>query len=827
MTLLDGYRVLDLSDSRGLMAGRILADLGAEVVQVEPAEGSSARSAEPLAGETSYLWRALAANRRAIALDLVDEVGRDQLRALVERADVLIDSRAPAGLARAGLDWPDLEQLNDRLVFLSLTPFGRTGPKAGYADSDLVLWAAGGPLEPHREGDRPPVRPSIPQAYLLAAADGAAGVLLALIARETTGRGQLVDVSVQACLPSTTLGSALSHVLKDDREATDPGMEFVRRVDRSGSGSASLSATRKWEVLDGLVEFHIGMGPAAGNFSGNFFRWMLAEGEQVQKWVDLDWRLVADRIESGEFTDEQVEEARGAIRHFLAGKTKAEVLEAAVRYKLLSVPIFTTKDLAASVQLAARDFYQEVGKGNQAARLPGQPSKVSPAAFSIIRSAPRLGQHTEEVLAEWAAASVAPDRPSEGGPAETTPLAGLKVLDLTWVVAGPVMTRALADFGATVVRLESSKKVETARFMPPFIDGVVNPERSGLYQTWNVGKFGVTVNLQTEEGREIVRDLARWADVVLESFSPGTMDRWGLGYETLSKGRDDLIMVSTSLNGQSGPMAKLAGFGNLGAALSGFQEVVGWADRLPLGPYGPYTDFVGPRLGLATLLGCLLRRRRTGQGGYIDISQVESGVYFQAPELAEYFDNGRVAQRIGNRDRALVPHGVYRAADEEIGGRRVERFVAIAVTDEDAWPGFAEWLGRGDLAADPALASAQGRRSIEDELDRAIEAATRARTAAQCERELQQLGVAAHLAASARDLAADEQLAHRGHLVTLAHPEFGEVVVEAPRYQLSATPGRVERAAPTMGQDNRRVFTEIAGYTEERIAELEQGGVLA
>jgi crotonobetainyl-CoA:carnitine CoA-transferase CaiB-like acyl-CoA transferase len=271
-------------------------------------------------------------------------------------------------------------------------------------------------------------------------------------------------------------------------------------------------------------------------------------------------------------------------------------------------------------------------------------------------------------------------------------------------------------------------------------------------------------------------------------------------------------------------MARLAGFGNVGAALSGFQAVVGWPDRPPLGPYGPYTDYVGPRFSLAVLLAALDERRRTGRGCYIDVSQVEAGVFVQSAEIADNAANGTVAARLGNADREFAPHGVYRTRPDEAGG--ADRFVAVAVTTDEQWRALAGAIDRPDLRDDPDLAGARGRRTRSGELDAAITDWTRRRAAADAERDLQAVGVPAHRSASSRDFCTDPQLRHRGHLVELPHPRHGTTTVEGPRYLLSDTPGRVERAAPTFGQDNRQVLVDLLGYSAERFAELDEAGVL-
>jgi crotonobetainyl-CoA:carnitine CoA-transferase CaiB-like acyl-CoA transferase len=398
-------------------------------------------------------------------------------------------------------------------------------------------------------------------------------------------------------------------------------------------------------------------------------------------------------------------------------------------------------------------------------------------------------------------------------------LAGLKVLDLSWVVAGPLIGRTLSDFGATVVRVESSTRVETARLMQPFYGGVPDKENSALFGNCNAGKFGMTLDLKSDDGRQVVRDLALWADVVVESFSPGQMARWGLDYASLSAEKPSLIMLSTSIAGQTGHWSKLAGFGNVGSSISGFQNLVGAAEGLPWGPFGPYTDYVGPRIGLVTLLAAIENCRRTGQGRYIDVAQVEAGVFFLSPQIAHHGVDGTVAWRRGNRDEVLAPHGVYPAQDED--GQA--RFVAVAVRTDDEWLRLAEVLGLGDR---PDLATAGGRRAAAGELDDVLAAWTRDRTAAAVEAELQGIGVPAHVAASSADFVGDPQLVHRGHVVALDDPRHGTAFVEGPRYLLSETPGRVPRPAPTLGRDNETVLRDVLGYSDDRIRALTEGSVL-
>ncbi|HEU0102408.1 MAG TPA: CoA transferase [Mycobacteriales bacterium] len=399
------YRVLDLADARGLLAGRMLADLGADVVLVEPPDGSPARRHPPLVGagvaQRSAYWEALAANRRGIVADLTAPAGRDRLRSLARHADVLIDSRGPGVLDAAGLSYEQLRELNPALVHVTITAFGRSGPKRDYAETDLVVWAAGGPLDPNRDGDLPPVRISADQAYLHAGADAAAGALMALTARRRTGRGQHVDVSAQASLGVATLGRILAAAAGDEAPEWEPKVA----IDQSGSGAGTRRS--KWEVRDGLVELHLAMGPAAGSFTNAFFAWMKEEGELPEDLAAWDWRALPAQLRSGERTPADLDRVRTLVAAFLAGRTKDEVTAAALRRRLLCVGISDPADLATSPHLAERGFFVEVGEGERRVRLPGPFARMPAGAFAHTRPAPLLGEHDDEVDGEWLRATLA------------------------------------------------------------------------------------------------------------------------------------------------------------------------------------------------------------------------------------------------------------------------------------------------------------------------------------------------------------------------------------------------------------------------------------
>lgn len=819
--MLDGIRVLALTDERGLLAGRLLADLGADVVLVEPPEGSRGRAAAPsVDGAGSLVWQTYAAGQRSIVVELGDDAAREDLRALAERADVVVTSWSRADLERWGLDPAELRRRSERLVVATVTGFGWDGPKSEYADADLVVWAAGGPLGPHRDGDRPPVRPSVPQAFLHAGADAVVGVLLALAERDHSGLGQHVDVSAQVSLGQATLARILADAVGDDNPAFQ--QTPTARADRSGSGAATPNAHKKWAVRDGLVELHLSMGPAAGAFTNRLFAWVAEAGELPADIAEWDWRTVPDRIAEGDLDPAELDRARAAVRAFLSTQTKADVLQAALERRLLSIPIFDVADVLTSPQLVARGFFADVELADGSTlSIPGSFAAVTGGESPRVRGrAPLLGEHDVEVRREW----MAEQTPVAALPHDVQrqlPLEGVRVIDLSWVVAGPLIGRTLADFGADVIRVESSTRLDTARMMQPFHGGTPDREGSALYGTCNAGKRGMTLDLTDPAGQQIVRELVATADVVLASFAPGQLARWGLSPEELRRDRPDLIVLSTSIAGESGPWAGLAGFGNVGSSLSGVQLLVGWPDALPFGPFGPYTDYIGPRMSLVTLLAALRRRRENGLGCLIDVAQMESGAFFLGPQLAQYSLDGTVAARRGNADEQHAPHGVYPA----LAGGGHDRFVAIAVTDDDQWSALADEIGRPDLRDRADLADARGRRAAADELDAAVKAWTAQRDADEIEQMLQRVGVPAHIAVLQDDYVRDAQLAYRGHLVELPHDLHGTTTVEGARVRLVDTPGGPRAAAPTLGEHTREILAEL-GHPTDRVDEWERTGVL-
>lgn len=815
--MLEPYRVLDLTDERGLLCGQILADLGADVLQIEPPGGSPARRLGPFAGDVphpdrSLVWWAYARNKRSVTLDVASPAGRERLLELARTAHFLIESAPPGVRAAQRLAYPDLAAVNPALVYVSITPFGQRGPRAGWAASDLVVWAAGGPLVLTGDADRPPVRLPIAQAFLHASADAAVGALIAHHERQRTGRGQHVDVSAQQSVALATQ----SYILCDA-----VGHPPVQRA-AGGLVNGPLRLQLLFPARDGHVAITLLFGSAIGPFTRRLMEWIYEEGGCDAATRDKDWLGYADLLLSGAEPLAEFERVKATVAAFTRTKTKAELLEAALARELLIAPVTTIDEVLASPQLAARDYWQDLPHPEHggSVRYPGAFARFGASPIRYHRRAPRVGEHTVEVLAE-------PARPAPAVPAARTAteppeaaLADVRILDFMWVMAGPAATRMLADYGAQIVRLESTRYVDTARTLAPFHGAQPGIENSAIFQNLNAGKRMLTLDVRTPVGRETVLDLVRWADVVTESFAPGRMRALGLDYETLRRVNPRLVMLSACLMGQTGPRAGFAGYGNLAAAISGFSNLGGWPDRAPAGPFSAYTDYVSPRFVALAVLAALEHRRQTGEGQYIDCSQAECALHFLAPALLDYVVNGRIAERCGNRDRDAVPHGVYPAAG-------TDQWVAIAVETDAHWHALCAALGRPELAHDPRYATAAARRAHEEALDALIAAWTSTRDRHEIALDLQRRGVPAYAVQNSPDLVRDPQLLARSHFHRIAHPIHGATTVEGSRFVLSRTPAEIRGPAPTYGADNDYVLREILGYDDDRITALVTSGALA
>ena len=812
--VLTPYRVLDLTDERGQLAGFILAQLGADVIAVEPPGGSTSRHRPPYAGGQPDPERALwhwSYNRgkRSVVVDLRTDEGLADLHRLAATADIVLDSGC------SGVDLAGLRARNPRLITVSVSAYGDDGPRADWPASELTVWASSGSLAITGDADRPPVRVSSPQGWLHAAGEAADATLVALWERERSGAGQHIAVSAQLAAMEATQSAVLADAI---------GGTASRRA--AGGGSfGGLEFRIVWPASDGHVTIAFLFGTSLGVFTRRLMEWVCEEGFCDEATRDKDWIQYAMLLDEGTESHEEYARVRNVVETFTASKTKQELLDAAIARKLLIAPINGMDDAAGSAQMAARGFWDDVDMGDgEQVRFPGAFVVSDRTDLATLARPPRLGEH-QALLAELpadakgasaeaspqtpAAQTPTPETPAAETPTDGLPLAGLKVVDFAWAVAGPLMTRFLADFGATVVRVESSTVVDVGRTVGPFVGDEADTENSAIYNNMAAGKLSIALDVAKPEGLEVVKDLVRWADVLTESFAPGVMERLGLGDDMLRELNPELIAIHSSIMGQTGPLASFAGIGTMGAAITGFYHLTGWSDRLPAGPFSAYTDYVAPRFGIAAVLAALDHRRRGGGGQILDFSQAEAASHFLSPALLEWFVNGEAVGRTGNDDPVAAPHGVYPAAAPD-------SWVAITATDDVMWSALAGLIGLEDLAG----LDTQERRARHEEIDAAIAEWSSGRDADEAAETLAAAGVAAYRVQNAPEALTDPQLSHLGHFVDVAHPTHGTTTVEGPRARLSRTPGRVTDSGPPIGFHAFEVLEGILGYDTDRISEI-------
>lgn len=395
---------------------------------------------------------------------------------------------------------------------------------------------------------------------------------------------------------------------------------------------------------------------------------------------------------------------------------------------------------------------------------------------------------------------------------------GIRILDFTWYGVGPVSIKYLADNGAEVVKVESNTRPDGLRLGPPWKDATPGINRSQFFASFNTSKKSITLDMSKDKARQIVRQLIPHFDVVAESFTPKTMRNWGLAYEDLRALRPDLIMLSTCMQGQTGPNAQYPGFGNLMASLCGFYYLSGYSEDEIGPPYGAYTDFIAPRFGAFALMGALEHRRKTGQGQHIDLSQYEAALHFLAPAIVDYFATGRVMKPQANHSERYAPHGAYRCRDAAD-----DRWVAIAVESDEQWQAMLQVLG--NPAGAERFATMLDRLEHAAELDEFIGGLVRDRVDTELTAELQAAGVAAYPVQNCMDLHADENLDAFDFWHWLDQKEVGPMPYEGLSYRMSRTPGE-QFAAPNIGQENNEIFGGLLGMSAAEIEQLEKEQVI-
>jgi crotonobetainyl-CoA:carnitine CoA-transferase CaiB-like acyl-CoA transferase len=803
---LAGTRVVDYTTGvAGAMASRLLADLGAEVLLVEPPAGRRLRALGPFAEDASTveariesggLHLALDAGKRSIVLDPALAADAERLRALGASADVLIEDAGPAAMAAIGLDATAALTVHPSLIYASHSPFGADGPYADRLSSEIVDYAMGGWMYFCGEPGKAPLLVPGHQAELHAGTQLATGALIALWEARHTGRGQRVEVT-------TFEASVSSHVFVIS-EWTQEGRVRGRlgtTVLPCADGDVLVTSINR-AVFALLDEPERASDPAIADPSG----WRAAQPEVLARLA----------VWAAELPREEI--YRRAQESRVTGLT----------------PIAMTAELLDSPQHAAREWWLPVEAptaGSPATapdetplRVPGSPWRMSRSAVGPRERAPRLGEHSEiattalEGERDGPSTAVSPPA-SDAADASTGPLAGLTVLEVTNAWAGPLAGQYFADLGADVVTVEAP----LAQFMRSwhFSGNQAWPrayDRGHGFNQLNRNKRGVGIDLTTEGGRDAFLRLADRADVIVENSSPRVFPRLGIGYEVLAARNPGVILASISGFGASGPYTDYRAAGSTMEATTSIVARTGYGAGQLQQTGSFHTDPIAGTSAVAATLAALIERERSGLGQHIEVSLFACGTLFSVEATMEHQLAGRASGPLANRSPHVAPQGAYRSAGDDC-------WLALACESDEQWAALCAAIGAHELAAaHPTLADRIGEH---DAIDAAIETWSSALDHQEAARRLQAAGIPAGPVLANWEIASDPHLYARDYWVDTVHPEVGFQRYEGQPWRLARSqPARRARPAPLFAQHNDEVLRGLAGLDATALADLRAAGAV-
>jgi crotonobetainyl-CoA:carnitine CoA-transferase CaiB-like acyl-CoA transferase len=814
-------QVLELCDDLpGAFCARQFAAWGAEVIVLEPPGGTPLRRAAPRVPDdggvpVSLLWEYVAANKRTTPIDPHDPAGRGRLRDLLVGADVLVTDWAPARLAAAGLDLDVLAGTLPGLVLVSVTPFGLWGPYAGYAGTDLVVQALSGMLSLNGLPERAPLKAAGNVVPFACGVSAFVGALAALYERGRSGRGQLVEV---ACLEAV---ASLLNLLRVEYTRTP----FVRR---GGSGPTMFPCRDGWIACNPGVD---------------------------RVWDDLLVALnIAEADVPAPLRTPAGRQDTAAVARFLAAHTAAryaaELFEVLGRLGVVAGLLRTPRRLLDDPHLQSRGFFRTLVHPRLGAlRFPGPPARLS--ATPMVDPRPVVQDEGGRIKKGDAGDAA---RRTSVHPASDGPLAGVHVVDLTQAWVGPYATMLLADLGADVIKVEAARRPDVWRSIGASdprtapTPGWARPEA----HPWNVSfltnsvtrnKRGLALDLDTEEGKTLLLRLVRRADLVMENYTPRVMDNFGLGYERLRAERPDLVMVSFSGYGRTGPYRDFKANGATIETIAGWVALFGYPDTPPMTMGNMQADPITGLQMAATALVALLHRDRTGQGQHLDGSMFEAAVGYIGEEILHAGVGGDVAEHRANRHPDMAPHGAFPGANDggrtenvgtaedtasAVAGRRSasDSWVAIAVRDD------ADWERLRAVAADAApwlqdarFATAAGRLAAVDELEERIGRWTARYPAEELMERLQAAGIPAGVVRPIERMVEDPHLLARRWFQSMTHPDTGTHRYNGFPWRFSRTPAVAVRPPPRIGEHSEAILVEELGLSEDEYRGLVARGI--
>lgn len=788
--LLDGVRVIEITDLRGALAGRALADLGADVVKVEPPGGDPGRMTAPFVGDRAGADRSIPflyrnANKRGLVLDLGAAAGRERLTAALAGADVLVENLSADARRAAGLEPAAVRARHPHLIHALIADFGTTGPRARWRLEALPAFAASGALFASGFPARPPCWLPGYAAHDCASVFAFVGVQAALLERARDGEGQTLEVSVQEAAMSGLNPWAIT---LEDYNRVYPMLPtaFPRNADgnylvlpvQDGFVRVLPGTTRQWRAFVALLG--------------------TPEALAGPEWENLIQRIMnADVI-------------RLVATECLAERRRAEAVAEGRRLGVPIGPVNTPEEFVAEAQTVERGFFRRTGfpfVGD--APFAAAPFVFSRTPVSVRRPAPAPGEGPDGTVFPPRAAIA---RGSGSQPAQPL-LAGLKVLSFGVVAVGPEVGWMLAEFGAEVVKVESRVKLDPLRAT------AFDAERINTAFTFNDehrGHRSLALDLATTEGRALALRLAGVADVVIENNRGGVVRSWGLDYDDVRRVRPDIIYLASQGYGRGGPLGETQAFGPMNSAFAGLNLLWNFPDApYPAGTSLNHPDHIVGKFAAGAILAALAHRQRTGEGQFIDMAQTEGAAFLAGEHYLEGPLTGHPARARGNAVAYACPHGVFPAAGSD-------RWIAIAVVDDGDWERLCRVVG---WTLEPALATLAQRLAAREALEARLAAWTARYDAEEAAALLQAGGVSAMPVQSADDHRADAHLASRGAIVTVEHPEIGPERHVGNPLRMGRTRGTPTSASPCLGADTADVLGRWLGLDAGTIAGLERRGV--
>ena len=860
---LAGVRVLELADELGEYCGKVLIGLGADVIKVEPLGGEKTRGYgpfyhnEPHPNRSLYFWH-YNLGKRGIVLDLDSAEGAQHFLRLAASADVVIDTRARSYLDDRGIGYSTLRRQNPGLVYARISPFGDDGPWADYQASDLVHLALGGMMmncgydsDPSGYYETPPIAPQMWHAYHVVGELTAIQIMAALNYRNETGRGQRLSASVHEAVAKNTetdmpgwVYSRQPHFRQTCRHSAP---QVGAEPDYSPTARANFPGIVRTKDGRWQLVYRMFMAGFITPFDG-ILKVLKKHGYQHDledpKYQDIEYLR---RPEVSLHVDSILQRISAQFTYDYNFWKEGQ--EASLPWAPLRLP----EENVGEEHWAKRDTFARVDYPEVRETFTQTNAKwVCPEVpWNTGTRAPLLGEHTDAVLTSLpvehdargtSPVAVAGRQPALSKHGKPFALSGVRIIDLSWLLASGGAGRFFTSHGAEVIKVEHKNRVDGMRLAGPIgkggraeRDAATAPvpnhptdslNRGGSFMEINAGKRSLSLNLKHQRGREILRDLLKDADMVIEGFSPGTMDRMGFGYETLKQINPRIVYVQQSGMGQIGTYGQMRSFGPTAQAFSGLSEMSGLPGTYPPAGIGySYLDWFGAYQMATAMMAALYRQRQTGKGCWIDSSQVEAGLYLTGTAILDNSVNGRSWQRYGNRSpyKLAAPHGAYRTMGDD-------RWIAIGAFTDEHWWSLAKVLGHPEWTADPRFALLSQRLAHQDALDALVNSATVEWDGYELMDALQAAHVPAGVCQTAQDrFERDPQLRHLEWMVELEQSEIGRWPVKEVPVKFTETPpyigGPLDRHGPSYGEDNDYVLRELLGMSEEQIEALTADGV--